>query len=81
MPIHEYVCADCDQEFEELIRGEERVACPRCHGARATKKFSTFMTSRAGEGARGTARDSAPISAGGGCGTCGDPRGPGSCAN
>ncbi len=81
MPIHEYVCADCDQEFEELVRGDERVACPRCHGTRATKKLSTFATARSGDGARGETRASATAPTAGGCGTCGDPRGPGSCAN
>jgi len=80
MPIYEYVCAKCSTEFEELVRGDEEVRCPRCDAARATKKLSTFATARAG--GRSAARETTPMpSTGpGSCGTCGDPRGPGSCS-
>ncbi|MCY2961020.1 MAG: zinc ribbon domain-containing protein [Planctomycetota bacterium] len=81
MPIHEYVCEECREEFEELVRGDETVACPRCGSVRAAKKFSAFATARAGGGAQAGPSDSARHAAPGGCGTCGDPRGPGSCAS
>jgi len=81
MPIYEYVCADCAREFEELVRGDEAVVCPLCGSARAAKKLSTFATARAGGAARPGSREPAPYGAPGGCGTCGDPRGPGSCAS
>lgn len=32
MPIYEYACKKCQVEFEALIRGDERPACPRCGG-------------------------------------------------
>lgn len=76
MPIYEYRCEACDHEFEELVRGDEAVACPRCAAERARKKLSTFATAGSGVAPR-AGRDPAPS---GGCGTCGDPRGPGSCA-
>jgi putative FmdB family regulatory protein len=30
MPIYEYSCASCDNEFEVLVRGSEKPACPDC---------------------------------------------------
>lgn len=30
MPLYEYRCEHCGQEFEELILGEEKVVCPSC---------------------------------------------------
>jgi putative FmdB family regulatory protein len=71
MPIFEYVCASCRRPFEELVLGDESVACPACRSRDVTKKFSTFATST---GASSNAVDPAA------CGTCGDPRGPGACA-
>jgi putative FmdB family regulatory protein len=40
MPIYEYTCNDCGSEFELLIRGEEKPACPSCGQARLTKSLS-----------------------------------------
>ncbi|MGD0900536.1 MAG: zinc ribbon domain-containing protein, partial [Thermoguttaceae bacterium] len=40
MPIYEYTCDDCGHEFELLLRGSERPACPSCDGGRLTKAMS-----------------------------------------
>jgi putative FmdB family regulatory protein len=40
MPIYEYTCNDCGSEFELLIRGEEKPACPSCGRKRLTKSLS-----------------------------------------
>ncbi|MBL8863801.1 MAG: zinc ribbon domain-containing protein [Planctomycetes bacterium] len=77
MPIHEYVCAACGNGFEELVRGDEQVRCPRCDATRVAKQISSFALARGGE----RARAEPPVVGGGACGTCGDPRGPGSCAS
>jgi putative FmdB family regulatory protein len=74
MPIHEYTCTGCRAEFEELVRGEESIECPVCHEARVERRFSTFATSNTAKGSADS-----PASTPGGCGTCGDPRGPGAC--
>jgi putative FmdB family regulatory protein len=71
MPIYEYVCAGCGHAFEALVYGSERARCPACEGEELEKCFSTFA-------AHGDVRGEAPPP---GCGTCGDPRGPGSCAS
>lgn len=69
MPIYEYVCGRCRHAFEALVYGSERARCPECTSDELEKQLSTFA-------ARGAAvPDPAP-----GCGTCGDPRGPGACS-
>lgn len=32
MPIYEYACRGCGEEFEALIRGQESASCPSCAG-------------------------------------------------
>ena len=41
MPIFEYRCADCEQDFELLVRRGERLACPHCQSARLEKLLSS----------------------------------------
>jgi putative FmdB family regulatory protein len=73
MPLYEYVCSDCNKPFETLVTSERRPACPACRGTNLQKQLSVFAVST-GSGSRSKA---GPV---GGCGTCGDPRGPGSCS-
>lgn len=42
MPIFEYICNNCGEEFEKLIFGNKVVDCPRCASSGVKKKFSTF---------------------------------------
>jgi len=70
MPIYEYVCAACGHAFEALLYGSERARCPECESDELEKQLSTFA-------ARGATQPETPAA---GCGTCGDPRGPGACA-
>jgi putative FmdB family regulatory protein len=76
MPLFEYACRGCGQRFEELVRGSERPACPRCAGADLEKLPSVFAVN----GPSGGGDDGWPAGGAGPCGTCGDPRGPGACA-
>lgn len=51
MPIFEFVCADCNQPFEELVRSSSsvsEVACPTCHSQNVKKKISTFASKLSG---------------------------------
>lgn len=77
MPIHEYVCQDCGELFEKLVRASDTPECPRCHSASLDKKLSVFATG--GSEAGRAAEMAAEMSAAGPCGTCGIPSGPGSC--
>ena len=69
MPIYEYACRTCSQEFETLVRGSESPSCIQCGGTQLEKKLSVFAAGKAEPTATTTA-----------CGTCGHPNGPGSCA-
>jgi putative FmdB family regulatory protein len=61
MPIYEYVCRDCGERFEKLVRSwGETVACPGCEAEAVDKQVSSFAFSGAASGPGG----------GGGCG-CG----------
>jgi putative FmdB family regulatory protein len=75
MPIFEYVCQDCEKKFEALVYGAQKAVCPHCHGKKLEQQLSVFA-SRSGSGREAR---SAPADFGGACGSCGDPRGPGSC--
>lgn len=47
MPIFEYICTTCDQEFEEIILGDEQAVCPKC-GSLDTKKLISKGVFRTG---------------------------------
>jgi putative FmdB family regulatory protein len=74
MPIFEYVCKECEHEFEALVYGTEKPECPKCHSKKLTAQLSVFAVAAKGASSSPSAN---PV---GGCGTCGDPRGPGSCS-
>lgn len=41
MPIYEYKCSKCDEEFETLVfRSDESVACPLCKGENVKRLMS-----------------------------------------
>ena len=42
VPIYEYVCMECESHFEELVRGDQQVACPDCSATNVSRQFSTF---------------------------------------
>lgn len=71
MPIFEYICEQCNHEFEALVFGRDKAECPKCHSKKLAPQLSVFAVSAKGGSA-------AP--AAGPCGSCGDPRGQGACA-
>jgi putative FmdB family regulatory protein len=75
MPIFEYVCKDCEQEFESLIFGKQKAECPKCHSKSLEPQLSVFAVS-----AKGGTPTQLSFPTGSACGSCGDPRGPGSCS-
>jgi putative FmdB family regulatory protein len=72
MPIFEYVCQECQHEFEALVFGRDKAKCPKCESKKLSSQLSVFAVASKG------ASNSAPST--GGCGSCGDPRGPGTCS-
>jgi putative FmdB family regulatory protein len=72
MPIFEYICQECQHEFEALVFGKDKAACPKCQSKKLAPQLSVFAMS--------TKSSAAPSMPAGPCGSCGDPRGPGSCS-
>ena len=50
MPIYEYLCTDCSDTFEELVRMDDGadVRCPGCGATAVTRLLSQFSTGRPG---------------------------------
>ncbi|HZQ21568.1 MAG TPA: zinc ribbon domain-containing protein [Terriglobales bacterium] len=72
MPIFEYICKECDHEFEALVFGKDKAECPKCHSKKLAPQLSVFAT--ATKGSASAAPSAGP------CGSCGDPRGAGACS-
>ena len=74
MPIFEYVCKECQHEFEALVFGKQKAECPKCQSKKLEPQLSVFAVSaKSGAASR-------PSMSAGPCGSCGDPRGPGACS-
>lgn len=71
MPLFDYVCRTCQHGFEVLVSRDAQPACPECQSADVEKQLSRVAPGRVAEGAASMSL--------GGCGSCGDPRGPGAC--
>jgi putative FmdB family regulatory protein len=71
MPIFEYVCQQCNHQFEAIVMRKQKAACPKCESKRLSQQLSSFAVG--GEKSRAASPSSGP------CGSCGDPRGPGAC--
>ena len=51
MPIFEFVCSQCGNPFEELVRSSsavDEVICPACHSTDVRKKVSLFASKSTG---------------------------------
>src|SRR5437660_8154057 len=72
MPIFEYICKECDHQFEALVFGNKKASCPKCSSKNLVQQLSVFAVSARSE-------SSSNLSSGA-CGSCGDPRGPGACS-
>jgi len=77
MPIFEYVCKDCRHPFEALVFGKEKAVCPKCQSQKLEPQLSVFAVSTKGGTTSQPSFSARPT---GGCGSCGDPRGPGACS-
>lgn len=65
MPIYEYVCDKCGNEFEVIVFKDDQPSCPACGNDKPTKKMSSFGFS---VGYRFKSSSSGKSS---GCATCG----------
>jgi putative FmdB family regulatory protein len=55
MPLYEYRCKECGEEFEELMRSQDaqNPPCPACGSPATEKKMSLFGGSVHGTGSGG----------------------------
>lgn len=71
MPLYEYQCKKCHSQFEELVRGDEKPACPECQSKAVEKQLSVTSSPSVHNGS--TPRElpmmncGAPRCCGGGC--------------
>lgn len=86
MPLYGFHCERCDEEFESLVRHDEKAACPSCKSKKVSRLMSRIARPRsAGAAAVGdegassyssSSSDSAmacavpPKGHGGGCDCC-----------
>jgi putative FmdB family regulatory protein len=74
MPIYEYVCLDCKQEFE-LIRpmnqSDQPPVCESCGGENVKRKLALFYAKSGGHSVSGSSAPSCSGCAGGNCSSCG----------
>jgi len=75
MPIFEYICKECDHQFEALVYGKDKASCPKCQSKKLAPQLSVFAVS-----AKRPTSSAASAPSTGACGSCGDPRGPGACS-
>lgn len=64
MPIYEFHCPRCDQDFEQLVfKKNEKVTCPQCDCAKVERLMSGFASKSGADGKMTS-------SGGGGCAGC-----------
>ena len=61
MPIFEYRCPSCNHAFEELVRKDEPVACPKC-GRRDPQKLMSATAAHVHSTGRLPVRSACPPS-------------------
>lgn len=72
MPIYEYHCSACGKDFERLVRGETRVACPGCASRKVERRMSAPARQSSGHSDFNLSTLGPPkVTGGGGGGGCG----------
>ncbi|MEW6593915.1 MAG: zinc ribbon domain-containing protein [Thermodesulfobacteriota bacterium] len=70
MPLFDFVCRACGAEFELLVRGSEKPACPACGSTELAKQMSTFSARTGGGKSGGGAGSRCAGCKGRSCSTC-----------
>jgi putative FmdB family regulatory protein len=74
MPIYEYICRDCKNEFEvirSMSQADVPIACAACGGENIKRKLSLFFAESGGKAVAGTSAPACGSCAGGDCAGCG----------
>jgi putative FmdB family regulatory protein len=73
MPIYEYECCSCCEQFERLVfRSDEPVSCPKCESAEVRRQMSVCGFKSGGDKGAASSRMGSGASSCAGCsgGTC-----------
>jgi len=73
MPIYEYICLDCKQEYEILRsfnESDQPLHCDKCDSDNVKRKLSVFYAQSGGSTISGTSGGCSSCG-GGDCGSCG----------
>ena len=65
MPLFEYECRKCGHQFEALVIGSRKPACPKCKSEELEKKPSSFGLGGGGFGSWGRSSGGCAPSGGG----------------
>jgi putative FmdB family regulatory protein len=70
MPIYEFHCHKCDQDFETLVmRSDDVIRCPKCDSKKVRRLMSGFAH-KSGDGKMTSSHGGCASCAGGSCATC-----------
>ncbi len=71
MPIYEYHCCACENDFEKLVFGNDEVVCPKCGGEVKRLMSSCSFKSAAGDfKTSGTGKSGCSSCSATSCATC-----------
>lgn len=72
MPIYEFKCMKCKNDFEYLVFGSDKdISCPECDSKKVKRKMSACSFKSSGNYSSSSAGSSGCSSCGGGsCSTC-----------
>jgi len=75
MPIYEYTCKDCQNDFEALrsmSQADEPIDCQNCGSRQVSRKVTACYAQSSGSGTlAGMSSGGCDSCAGGNCGSCG----------
>jgi len=68
VPVYEYTCPDCGENFEKLVRSSDTspVRCPKCDSEKVKKKLSKIANTNRSSSNAGSVAAGAPTCAPGG---------------
>ena len=70
MPMYEFMCAECESEFETLVLSADAVSsveCPKCSSGKVHKKLSLFGVAAGKAASPGSSYADGFSGGGGGC--------------
>jgi putative FmdB family regulatory protein len=70
MPIFEYHCSKCEKDFEVLVFGTQKIACPRCKGSNV-KKILSAVSHKSDSGFSSSKGSACSSCSSGSCSSCG----------